>query len=205
MPDRNSRPPDQKQFNQSSTNRPGNLSSNRPGVSRPNPGNKLKEPTCYSCGRVGHYSSDTHCPNFGQPRMGAIQEAHDHEDIVDEPVDSAETGEPVVEPVLDEAAEPTQDVDAAPEPSDHGLYEDPLVGSQYTSEGEDYPLETYEEYSDYGDGERMMAIRDDHLHNDADGVFPMVVEDSDTEVSEPDDNEHIEQQIQSIHVRQDAG
>ena len=50
-----------------------------------------------------------------------------------------------------------------------------------------------------------MAIRDDHLHNDADGVFPMVVEDSDTEVSEPDDNEHIEQQIQSIHVRQDAG
>ena len=51
------------------------------------------------------------------------------------------------------AAEPTQDVDTAPEPSDHGLYEDPLVASQYTSEGEDYPLEAYEEYSDNGDGE----------------------------------------------------
>jgi len=51
------------------------------------------------------------------------------------------------------AAEPTQNVDTVPEPSDHGLYEDPLVGSQYTSEGEDYPLEAYEEYSNDGDGE----------------------------------------------------
>ena len=89
------------------------------------------------------------------------------------------------------AAEPTQDVDTAPEPSDHGLYEDPLVGSQYTSEGEEYQLEMYEQYSD--DGERMMAICDDHLHGDADGAFPVVIEDNDTEVSELGDDEVIKQ------------
>ena len=46
------------------------------------PGNKSKDPTCYSCGRLGHYVSDTQCPNFGQPWMGAIQEAHDHNEVV---------------------------------------------------------------------------------------------------------------------------
>jgi hypothetical protein len=132
---------------------PGNSSNNQPGVSGPNPGNKSKDPTCYSCGQLGHYASDTQCPNFGQPRMGAIQEAHDHEEVVDEPVDNADTGDPVRVPVLDEVAEATQDVTVVPEPSDHGIYDEPLVGSQYTSEGEEYPLEEYEEYSDDGDGE----------------------------------------------------
>jgi len=50
-----------------------------------------------------------------------------------------------------------------------------------------------------------MAIHDDHLHDDADGAFPVVIEDNDTEVSELNDDEVIEQQIQSIHVWQDAG
>jgi hypothetical protein len=61
----------------------------------------------------------------------------------------------------------------------------------------------YEQYSD--DGERMMAIHDDHLHDDADGAFPVVIEDNDTEVSELNDDEVIEQQIQSIRVQQSAG
>jgi len=128
--------------------------------------------------------------------MGAIQEAHDHEDVVDERVDNAEMGEPVVDPVSDEATEATQDVDAAPEPSDHGIYDEPLIGSQYTLEGKDYPLEVYEEYSDDGDGEWMIVICDDHLQYDADGAFPIVVEDNNIEPSEPDDSDAIEQQIQ---------
>jgi len=50
-----------------------------------------------------------------------------------------------------------------------------------------------------------MAIHDDHLHDDADGAFPVVIEDNDTEVSELNDDEVIEQRIQSIHIWQDAG
>jgi hypothetical protein len=48
--------------------------------------------------------------------MGAIQEEHDHEEVVNKPVDSAETGDPIVEPVSDKVAEATLDVDAVPEP-----------------------------------------------------------------------------------------
>jgi hypothetical protein len=135
--------------------------------------------------------------------MGAIQEDHDHEVVVDPPVDSADTGEPETEPVADEAAGTTPEVELEPEPSDHGIDEYPLVGSQYTSEGEEYQLEMYEQYTD--DGERMMAIRDDHLHDNADGAFPVVIEDNDTEVSELDDDEVIEHRIQSIRIRKDAG
>jgi len=94
-------------------------------------------------------------------------------------------------------------VELEPEPLDHGIDEYPLIGSQYTSEGEEYQLEMYEQYSD--DGERMMAIRDDHLHDDAEGAFPVVIEDNDTEVSELNDDEVIEQRIQSICVQQSAG
>ena len=97
--------------------------------------------------------NDAQCPNFSQPRMGAIQEAHDHDEVVDKPVDNVNMGDPIVEPASDEVAEATQDVDAVPEPLDHGIYDKPLIGLQYTSEGEDYPLEEYEEYSDNGDGE----------------------------------------------------
>jgi hypothetical protein len=107
--------------------------------------------------------SDAQCPNFGQPRMGAIQEAHDHNEIVNEPVNNANMGDPAMAPISDEVAEAIQDVAAAPEPSDHGIYDKSLVGSQYTLEGEEYPLEEYEEYSDDGEGERMMVIREHHL------------------------------------------
>jgi hypothetical protein len=85
--------------------------------------------------------------------MGTVQEAHDHDEVVDEPVDRANTGDPVVAPILDEVAEAIQDVTSAPEPLDHGIYNEPLVGSQYTLEGEEYPLEEYKEYSDDGEGE----------------------------------------------------
>jgi len=61
----------------------------------------------------------------------------------------------------------------------------------------------YEQYSD--DGEQMMAICDDHLHDDADGAFPVVIEDNNTKVSELDDDEVVEQRIQSIHTQQDEG
>jgi len=125
--------------------------------------------------------------------MGAIQEAHDHNEVVNETVNNADTGDPIVEPVSDKVTEATQDVDAAPEPLDHGIYNEPLIGSQYTSEGEDYPLEEYEEYSDDGDGEQMMVICEDHLQDDADGAFPIVVEESDFKPSEPDDSDAIKQ------------
>ena len=171
----------------------------------PSHGNKLKDPTCYSCGWVGHYSNDPQCPNFGQPRMGAIQEEHDHEAVVNKPVDHAETDDPSMDPISDKAVDTTQDVDKVPELSDRGIDEDPLVGSQYTSKGEDYPLETYEEYSDYSDGEQIMVICESHLQTDADGAFPVVVEESNTKSSEPDDGDDIKQWIQSIHIQQDAG
>ena len=39
----------------------------------------------------------------------------------------------------------------------------------------------------------MMVIREHHLQYDADGAFPVVVEESDFEISEPDDSDVIEQ------------
>jgi hypothetical protein len=51
----------------------------------------------------------------------------------------------------------------------------------------------------------MMVIREHHLQYDADGAFPVVVEDSDFEISEPNDSDVIEQQIQSIRVQKDMG
>jgi len=51
----------------------------------------------------------------------------------------------------------------------------------------------------------MMAIRDDHLHDNADGAFPVVIEDNDTKVSELDDDEVIKQRIQSIRIQKSAG
>jgi len=50
-----------------------------------------------------------------------------------------------------------------------------------------------------------MVIREHHLQYDADGAFPVVVEESDFEISEPDDSDVIEQRIQSIHMWKDAG
>src|SRR5580693_890614 len=135
--------------------------------------------------------------------MGVIQEDHDHDVVVGQPVDNADMGDLEPEPIVDEVAGASPEVELEHEPSDHGIDEYPLVGSQYTSEGEDYQLEMYEQYSD--DGERMMAIRDDHLHDEADGAFPVVIEDNDTEVSELDVDEVIEHRIQSIRVRKDAG
>jgi hypothetical protein len=46
----------------------------------------------------------------------------------------------------------------------------------------------------------MMVICEDHLQYVADGAFPIVVEDSNIEPSEPDDSDAIEQRIQSICV-----
>jgi hypothetical protein len=123
--------------------------------------------------------------------MGVIQGDHDHDAVVGQPVDSANMGDLEPEPIADEVAGTSPEVELEPEPSDHGIDEYPLIGSQYTSEGEEYQLEMYEQYSD--DGERMMAIHDDHLHDNADGAFPVVIKNNDTEVSELDDDEVIEQ------------
>jgi hypothetical protein len=57
----------------------------------------------------------------------------------------------------------------------HGIYDEPLIGLQYTSEGEEYPLEAYKEYSDDGGGEQMMVICEDHLQYEADGAFPLYI------------------------------
>jgi hypothetical protein len=51
----------------------------------------------------------------------------------------------------------------------------------------------------------MMVIHEDHLQDDADGAFPIIVEESNFEPSEPDDSDAIEQRIQSICVQKDAG
>ena len=50
-----------------------------------------------------------------------------------------------------------------------------------------------------------MVIREHHLQYDADGAFPVVVEESDFEISEPDDSDVIKQRIQSIRMWKDAG
>jgi hypothetical protein len=49
-PDRNSQPPDRKQFIQFLMSCPSNSFNNKPSVSKPSHGNKSKDPTCYSCG-----------------------------------------------------------------------------------------------------------------------------------------------------------
>jgi hypothetical protein len=64
--DHSSRPPDRKRFIQLSNSRPSNSFNSKPSVSKPNHSNKSKDMSCYSCGQVGHYSSDPQCPNFGQ-------------------------------------------------------------------------------------------------------------------------------------------
>jgi hypothetical protein len=128
--------------------------------------------------------------------MGAIQEEHDHENVVNEPVNNAETGDPVVDPMLDEAAEATQDVDAVPEPLDHGIYDELLIGSQYMGipqKARSIHWRCLKSTPMMVIGEQMMVICEDHLQYDADGAFLVVVEDSDIEPSEPDDSDAIEQ------------
>jgi len=83
--------------------------------------------------------------------MGAIQEDHDHDTVVGQPVDSADMGDPEAEPIADEVAGTSPEVELEPEPLDHGIDKYPLVGLQYTSEGEEYQLEMYEQYSDDGE------------------------------------------------------
>jgi hypothetical protein len=39
--------------------------------------------------------------------MGAIQEEHDHEAVVDKPANHTETGDPSTDPMSDEAADAT--------------------------------------------------------------------------------------------------
>ena len=99
--------------------------------------------------------NDPKCPKFGQPQIGAIQEEHDELHIINEPINNEDMGNPSMDPIAEEVAVSTQDVEAAHGLSDWGVDEAPLVALQYTLEDEEYLLEVYEQYTDqvYNEGE----------------------------------------------------
>jgi hypothetical protein len=90
--------------------------------------------TCYKCGGLGHYSSDKKCPEFNHPgptrvgpgaRMYAACEEH---------------GEP-----KDLPPQPEEERLAVVHSDSEGS-DDHLLGSQYSSEGEPYPLSSEGEH-----------------------------------------------------------
>lgn len=129
----------------------------------PHNGDKRTSDTkCFKCGAPGHFASDPKCPQFGKVRMAAIQEGEDaigNNDIGTQPMENA--GQEIA----------GQEAETAPDESNYRLVveeespDEHLEGSQYTSEGENYPLESYEEYGDRTDtdDEQMCAIREETL------------------------------------------
>jgi hypothetical protein len=121
-------------------------------------------PTCFKCGGIGHYSTDKKCPEnqghaFAKPskpnpgaRMYAARDEHDgHEGC-----------EPVKEETTPEGPDSPEGVRLAAAHSDPEDYEPDFIGSQYSSEGELYPLSSdYEPTrSDDEGSERFGAVRE---------------------------------------------
>ena len=122
--------------------RPGASSSVPPGVK------------CYNCGGP-HYANACPQGNPPKPRMAALHEQ-------DEPAEdktSLENQEEDPQTSQDEAPNDAQDsVEEVQEYLEQ--YEEPLVGSQYSSPGEEYPLELYEQFSEgeFDEVEQMFKL-----------------------------------------------
>jgi hypothetical protein len=111
---------------------------------------------CYACGKSGHFAKNPQCPNFGQPRPPAkVHAMRDviNEDRKEENKENCEDSEGAQE---EDSEEPAERLAMIVEEDKDGQ----LLGSQYSSEGEDYQLEEYEQYSDQdGQTERMYILK----------------------------------------------
>jgi hypothetical protein len=77
--------------------------------------------------------------------------------------------------------------------------ETPLEGSQYSSPGEEYELEAYEQYSE-GEGEHMYAICHYPSENE-DSESPVLVEATDAEEQDSEDERHGDAEAIIVDVR----
>ncbi|KAK1221598.1 hypothetical protein PQX77_015611 [Marasmius sp. AFHP31] len=129
--------------------------------------NDKKQPICYGCGNTGHYASDPKCPQYGKPRLFAIQE--------EEIVPSSDNG------------------DTTPNEPENESNEQP---GDESSDGE-YVLKEYEDYGGYIDGDtsdcdwmgkitegNVDHISLDDIYNPLSGCGPALVIEDEVEVSE---------------------
>lgn len=108
------------------------------------------EVICYSCGGKGHFASDPVCPKYQKKPSGA--KLYAQRDIVDDSSDKGDSPQKEL-PTIPEGNEDESDREG----------EQLLNGSQYTSEGEEYLLEEYEEYSaseNDQENERFAGLRE---------------------------------------------
>lgn len=111
---------------------------------------KTGEKTCHACGKPGHFARDLVCPKYGQPRpstkLGAVHdETPDNLDKISVHSEKEEV-QLEEEEVLQPQESNKQDERLAM--VEEEVSERPCIGSQYSSEGKDYELEGYKEYSD---------------------------------------------------------
>ena len=87
--------------------------------------------TCFKCGKLGHYSNE--CPTENKPRVYAAEAVPDER-----------------EPTLqsENQMNPNEDQEVEHNNADQD-YEGELMGSQYTSQDEEYPLDGYDDYEGY--------------------------------------------------------
>jgi hypothetical protein len=86
---------------------------------------------CFKCGKIGHYSNE--CHSDAKPRVYAV-------DAIPEEGEEAEQ--------LETPVNPDEDQDVEQENAEQH-YEGEPMGSQYTSQDEDYPLDVYDDYDGY--------------------------------------------------------